>query len=295
MDFINNLNIDQWADLGFGILVAGICVKTLFTDKNALKKQRELWREELKELEGSLKELISAAGNASKEFDISIKNRQDELSSLLLKVENTIEEAKSINSSVSIKEQVQTKSSQTKTINNINSKDETEVIDPPWAKLQDQVVIEKNTKDENSSSLKYKTLSSLANYSQKGSKVELKPQVDAEKLEQDKLDYEIFQQTSIVDIIAFKVAKRLLLAGKELHVVARKLDLPVSEIRLLDGLLRNYAQKENKPLPKALEEKEIRRVRGIVRDVETVNGQSEPNFLNNLITNNTSEEDTTLF
>ncbi|OVE80211.1 hypothetical protein BVY02_01035, partial [bacterium J17] len=52
----------------------------------------------------------------------------------------------------------------------------------------------------------------------------------------------IYQQTAIVDPVAFKIAKRLLNSGKEIHVVARKLDLPVSEVRLLDSLLRQESK-----------------------------------------------------
>jgi hypothetical protein len=30
MDFIHNIHLDQLVDIGFGLLVAGICIKTLF-------------------------------------------------------------------------------------------------------------------------------------------------------------------------------------------------------------------------------------------------------------------------
>lgn len=55
-------------------------------------------------------------------------------------------------------------------------------------------------------------------------------------------DDEIFSRLSIMDKTAYKIARRLLAAGAEIHVVARKLDLPVSEIRLLDRLMREHGE-----------------------------------------------------
>ncbi len=256
MEFLQNISINQFADIGFGLLVAGICIKTLFTDKNALKKQRELWREELQELEKSLKTLITEASDASEVFDKNIRHRQRELTSLLERAEKTISETKSLSDSapsefddLSLK-----KTSSSNDQENI-------VIDPPWAQNSSEEITAAK-----GASLRYKTLTSLGKISNEAKATTLKSQIEIEKDEEEKHDNEIFQQTSIVDPVAFKIAKRLLLAGRELHIVARKLELPVSEIRHLDSLLRERAQKENLPLPKALEEKEIRRVRGIVRD-----------------------------
>ncbi len=41
------------------------------------------------------------------------------------------------------------------------------------------------------------------------------------------------------DPVAYKIARRLLFAGKEIHVVARKLGLALSEVRVIDKLLRD--------------------------------------------------------
>ena len=56
-----------------------------------------------------------------------------------------------------------------------------------------------------------------------------------------------FDKTSIMDKTTYLIARRLLLEGKELHVVARKLELPVSEIRLLDRLIRAEQGGEEEP------------------------------------------------
>ena len=47
-----------------------------------------------------------------------------------------------------------------------------------------------------------------------------------------------YNKTSIVDPVTYRIARRLLRGGKEIHVVARKIELPVSEVRLLDKLMR---------------------------------------------------------
>ena len=63
-------------------------------------------------------------------------------------------------------------------------------------------------------------------------------QEEIELIRSDPLEGKAFIHTSIVDPTTYRIARRLLLEGKEIHVVARKLDLPVSEIRELDRLLR---------------------------------------------------------
>lgn len=270
MEFLQQINIEQVADIGLGLLVAGICIKTLFTDKNAMKKQREIWKVELSELESSLRTLISDATDASQIFDKNIRHRQKELTSLLDRTEKTIREAKTYE-----EEKTYTSTRSHEEFISGNNSDETNREDPPWTKNNTvynglATEIEKETttsRNHARMSLKYKSLAPQKKETlvSNDAALALKNQIEIEKQEQEKLDNEIFQQTSFVDPVAFRIAKRLLLEGKELHVVARKLEFPVSEIRHLDSLLREQAQKDNVRLPKILEEKEIKAVRGIVR------------------------------
>jgi len=58
-----------------------------------------------------------------------------------------------------------------------------------------------------------------------------------------------FKQLNIMDPTAYRIARRLLASGGEIHVVARKLDLPVSEVRLLDRLMREETTKDGKGEP----------------------------------------------
>jgi hypothetical protein len=271
MELLQNLSTEQLVDIAFGLLVAGICIKTLFFGKGSQKKQRKLWKEELQELETSLKSLITEASDAAGIFDKNIRHRQNELRSLLEKADRTITEARLLqennhntDSLILDKQNISPDTASTHRM----------IEDPPWvdSETEDKTVADKVqaslSKAVKGSSLRYKTLSSLGKIDSSGSdsSSSLNNQIEVEKEEEENIDHEIFQQTSIVDPVAFRIAKRLLLEGKELHIVARKLELPVSEIRHLESLLRERSQKENRPLPKALAEKEIRRVRGIVRD-----------------------------
>ncbi|HQH27543.1 MAG TPA: hypothetical protein PLP17_09130 [Oligoflexia bacterium] len=64
---------------------------------------------------------------------------------------------------------------------------------------------------------------------------------EIEILRSDPVEGEAFSRTSIIDPATFHIARRLLKEGKEIHVVARKLELPVSEIRSLERMLRQEA------------------------------------------------------
>jgi hypothetical protein len=50
---------------------------------------------------------------------------------------------------------------------------------------------------------------------------------------------DILTTPSIIDPTTYSVARRLLARGAELHVVARKLEIPLAEVRLLDKLMRS--------------------------------------------------------
>lgn len=53
---------------------------------------------------------------------------------------------------------------------------------------------------------------------------------------------EILTTPSIIDPTTYSVARRLLARGTELHVVARKLEIPLTEVRLLDKLMRSEGE-----------------------------------------------------
>jgi hypothetical protein len=175
-------------------------------------------------LENSLKSLITDASDASEIFDKNIRHRQKELAALLEKVEHVIQTSNTTaQSSDNSKETAPDSRSFTK-----NSS----VEDPPWVHTQPEFLsvadkVQSSLEDASKrSSLRHKTLATQGKHQTQAEKIDktlaLKHQIEIEKQEQEKADNEIFQQTSIVDQVAFRIAKRLLLEGKELHVVARK-------------------------------------------------------------------------
>jgi hypothetical protein len=63
---------------------------------------------------------------------------------------------------------------------------------------------------------------------------------------------EQFEHSAVLsgrDPIAYKVAKRLLQQDNEIHVVARKLGLPLAEVRMLDNLIRQATNGQSEEIP----------------------------------------------
>lgn len=272
MDLLN-ITWPQIADIGFGLLVAGICLRTLLTDKDSLLKQRALWKHELTELEKSLQTLIMEATESSQVFDTRIQRRQRELQELLDKAEariatitNTSENFKMIpvDRKSNTRHSTNTASNTARGNNNNIYEDEDSwtISERGERRLSQEIeVLEDKSTRSQSSQAQLQQRIERQRIATKQAKEEAKIQEEKEAEE----DLEIFKHTSIVDPIVFRIAKRLLLEGKELHVVARKLELPVSEIRHLDGLLREQAVNRAKELPKAFKEKELGTVRSVIR------------------------------
>jgi len=88
-----------------------------------------------------------------------------------------------------------------------------------------------------------------------------------EKDEEERVAQETFKRLSIMDPTAYRIARRLLADGTEIHVVARKLDLPVSEMRLLDRLMREESAQRERNLEVGPNYKQIEAIpaRKIVR------------------------------
>jgi hypothetical protein len=250
------IELEQFSDIGFALLVGGICLRTLLFDRDANVKQRAIWKHELVELEKSLKQLILESTQACEVFDSKLDRRQKNIESLLERVE--------IKASEVFAKVVVTENSNKKLNNKKKEKPLTQKLDWEFGEdlpeelpshlvdaleiIEDKALLATSKKDQKNNA--------FSEYNLK-TKVEIPATLSDEK---------IFSQTSIVDPIAFRIAKRLLLEGKELHIIARKLEIPVSEIRHLESLIRQNAQAENAELPESFLSKEIENVKKIVRD-----------------------------
>jgi len=237
-----NINWQQIADIGFLLLVTGISLRSLLVDRDALQKQRSIWKKELVDLEASLRDLITEATDASDAFDSKIQRRQKSLEDVLNKIEAKV--ANIANGSSHFKM--------------IPSEDE-EMIDPPWA-LEDELPKHLRSRLEATTD-SIRTSSNQKAQRKTSPRGTLKESIEVETIDNDQA---IFQQTSIVDPAAFKIAKRLLLEGKEIHVISRKLDIPVSEVRHLEMLLRKTDLAEEEA--NKLRQKELLDVKRVIRD-----------------------------
>lgn len=246
---ILNMGLEQYADIGFALLVGGVCIRTLLFDREANIKQRAIWKQELKELEKSLRILIDEATEASHVFDKQLGKRQIAIEKMADRAENLLRASISnANKPATSQKNTATKRSDSqKTTQSKKIKD--------W------------TMDED---LPNHLMSSLESASDRASfnSENAKSNNEESELAAKKAlsDERIFAQTSIVDPVAFKIAKRLLLEGKELHVIARKLDMPVSEIRHLETLIRQQAQLDQAELPETFKSKDLGTVSKIIRD-----------------------------
>jgi hypothetical protein len=250
------IGLEQFSDIGFALLVGGICLRTLLFDREANVKQRAVWKHELMELEKSLKQLILESTDVCEAFERKLDMRQKN-------VEALIERAEIKSSELFAKVTVASNSS--KTAPNVKKE-----------KIQVEKKIDWEFGDELPDELpshlaaSIETTEDVTEFKAKPVESRLREnQATTQKAEPSApflSDEKIFSQTSIVDPIAYRIAKRLLLEGKELHVIARKLEIPVSEIRHLESLIRQNAARENAELPESFLSKEIENVTKVIRD-----------------------------
>ena len=280
---ISGISIEQFSDIGFALLVGGICLRTLLFDRDANIKQRAIWKHELTELEKSLRQLIDEATQASELFDKQLTFRQQSIEELLDRAEKM---ASTSYAKASVSQSAKSNSENKSESKSLRPPKKEIEVEKDWEfgeDLPDHLIdalelTEDKTTIRKDSTKKVKS-NVVENYT--ATAVEKKAAIAEEK---------IFSQTSIVDPVAYRIAKRLLLEGKELHVIARKLEIPVSEIRHLETLIRQYAQVEHADLPETFLAKEIGDVKKIIRDpalkkngksqlstrIETVRNERQP-------------------
>lgn len=271
---ILQMGLEQYADIGFTLVIGGVCLRTLLFDREVNVKQRAVWKQELRELEKSLRLLIDEASHASHQFDSQLSQKQIHIQKLLDKAETllktsisnaTVSQGRKSNSDAQRRNAAQ---------RDLSSRQE----------LRSDYDLDDWTYGERIYTEDTQGNDFIFEEEQQGSYTRNKRQhtkkdqsiLEAKKIEQMKneerkkqealADEKIFAQTSIVDPVAYKIAKRLLLEGKELHVIARKLEMPVSEIRHLETLIRQQAQADQAELPETFRAKNIETVKKVIRD-----------------------------
>jgi hypothetical protein len=257
-----NIDFQSLIDIGLILLVTFACAKSLFRDNGTGEARRGAWKSELKELEASLRGLIQEAGAASRNFDRSLLARKRELESLLKELDEkgipSTEATEAIPRSAAAPSQELPNSSWAETSPSpkaytpAGTASSGSSVESPLRNAGLEQLIEKADDTLSlSQQVTKEVLRQQTNKRKQLGKGGLAASL-AEKLaesnsenELDALEQATFEGTSIMDQATYKNVRRLLRSGKELHVVARKVELPVSEIRLLDRLIREEDKRRN--------------------------------------------------
>lgn len=225
-------------DIGFVLLVTFACLRSLRSDEGGV--QTPAWREELAEVQHALKGLIAEAGAASSQLDRNLLKRKEELEALAKRLdesESRLGARPSVKASSIKPEPAPAKPAPTKNdmpnaswtfgdlgaddnglLGAVDSLADTITLSNP---LPPRAAEPKPTTPPKFAPSAPRTITD-----------------DIELLKSDEKERAIYERLSIIDPVAYRIARRLLAGGKEIHVVARKLGIPISEVRLLDRLIR---------------------------------------------------------
>lgn len=228
-------NSSNLIDVGFTVFTTAICIKFLTHQTINNENVINHWRKELKGLELTIRALILEATTANNSLDRTLIKRKSDLERLLHrleKIENKLDKPEKLpNESWSRKED------DIKLEKIIEEKNlETEQMELSY--------LVEDTKDSISLSsqrtsrvVKPKTTTSVMAAAMAKSKLATALKEQIEVSESANITQELIK-TSILDPVTLKVAKRMLSQGKEIQVVAKKLDLSLQQIRTLDKMLR---------------------------------------------------------
>ncbi len=262
-------NIQTVVDIGFVVLVIFICIKTLLSESGEGDSTYKKWKQDLKELSDSLRLLIDEASIASNQFDRNLLRRRDELEILLHRLQqtegmitkNAFEEPQRVMQKGEPKEKATKQDLPNSSWYEPFSK--TKTFDSPKdfnGKKKGNFELEHLVEEQRDSLDLSTTREQRSRSSQREESLELQ-QYSGESFQDDiSQGQALREQVRLVkesqgagerrgefrrpllghnqDPVAYKIARRLLLQGQEIHVVARKLELPLSEVRILDKLVR---------------------------------------------------------
>lgn len=266
-------DVQNIIDIGLLLLLAFGAFQFFSSRQGAATEgNRAVWKQELQTLEESLRELIGEAGAASRNLDRNLLQRKRELENLLIELDSSeqrIAHSSAPDSSSDLPNATWAESSPTPEREAPQPQKQTKAAHSTAPStsagygaggiLKKVKVEKKQTPQEALESIVGSAGGTMA-LSQQVTREVLRQQAQKrgaddkehaasqaladkmaeanERVELDESERLTFESTSIMDPVTYKIARRLLTSGKEIHVVARKLELPVSEIRLLDRLIR---------------------------------------------------------
>ncbi len=208
---MNLVSLESIIDVGFVLLVLTVCFQSVVSNSRTSKKNYERWKAQLEELASILRTLIDEAAVASNSFDRSLLRRKVELQDLLVRIESARDEVHG--SAQQVIELEEAKEFASEDFPNDTWRVSSSVHRPKRHALRSRIEITPNDTPYYDS------------------------QLTAEAPENEKRAI-AKRNIEVDDPIVIRIAKRLLARGQEIHVVARKLELPIAEVRHLDAALR---------------------------------------------------------
>ena len=228
------LNAAQLADTGFVLFVVFTCGYSLFGNSSGPSAKSKRWIEELRQLQETLRELIGEATAASSSLDRTLQKRKLELEKLLQRLESATE-SREITDDYPNETWVNRSRASEAPPQQVRAPAPQRATTPQRGGVQ-------------SSQLTQAQLTQALNNRRAQAQAMIDPQESdlARRIEVFLDGKKPLRATSEdgPDPVAYKVARRLLQEGKEIHIVAKKVGLPVEEVRVLDSMLRGIQMEQ---------------------------------------------------
>lgn len=275
--FLHNIgDINSFVDIGFVVLVAGASISSLIHNSKSSQRRSKRWIDELRGLEELLRELITEAGHASNHLDQNLLRRKQELELLLAQVEektltSNLEQGREYRGAYNLSRPEISKSSFPKIPSSRNSqrpsREEISENLPNESWLQtsthrnqkqyslgqeqeseeeiflDELVESKSDTVTLSSHLQKHSYPERKTQRANGvreTKSDLSRQIEVTTLPRQKTQRSYDPPLDPTqDPVTYKIAERLLREAKTPDMVAKKLGLPLAEMKVLEKLVRN--------------------------------------------------------
>ena len=250
---MEHINFQNIIDIGFIVLVTVACARSLFGRSSQSEGSgSQAWKDELSAVEKTLQGLIAEAGAASTNLDRNLLQRKRELESLLKKLEkqNPVMEPPSERRGPTEYTPLRQENSVAADLPNetwlrsergvqASSPYQQQTIELKESLLQQRPALNSLEQIASAASDTVKLSQQLLLSRQQPYATAQQPLAsEIEISASEASENETYSMLNIMDPTTYRIARRLLKEGHEIHVVARKVDLPVSEIRMLDKLMR---------------------------------------------------------
>jgi hypothetical protein len=239
VEFLDLIQIADIADIGFVLLVVAACLRGLVASAEQSVVDDPARYEELRHVEAMLRELVAEAGAASANLDRQLLARKRELESLLGRLEAVGESVQAVqNPNAARSSQAVKPAAAPQAV-------EEDLPNASWVAaplpLEEEEPFELDALlSDTADTVSFSNDSELA--SPLADQIEVSDAANQTDIRMSFGDREGESLLSQLDPIAVKVARRLIADGQEIHKIARKLDLPIAQVRVLDRLLRNQMQ-----------------------------------------------------